>query len=391
MNLQSLKVIYYDSVEIKKNDILWGLLGLGIDVTGSGITVDINLPNEDQIMAIINEVKNFDYAITQDFSVNVAIACHIAKVKYISWIYDAPQVALYTDYALFDENYIFCFDKMQVERMKQRGISHVFHQPLAANTDYIARIDLGTTVTRQYASDISFVGQLYDTPALNSFFDMITPQEKESWLKDIRKYVFNWDRNTNIYREHSEIASVLSKYITGSDFEYYKTEPEFIFKSLIYSNYLSREERLFVLREASARFNTSIYTTDRDYDLAKTISGLNVNRRIKDEIPYQVYHASKLNLNLTIRSIETAAPQRVFDIMGAGGAVISDYREEMAELFVPDKEIILFESIEEFLDKSSYYLERDAKRNAIAVAGKKRIEREYNYKKILPTIFERCI
>lgn len=79
-----------------------------------------------------------------------------------------------------------------------------------------------------------------------------------------------------------------------------------------------------------------------------------------------------------MRSIETGIPQRVFDIMGVGGFVLSNYQEELEELFVPDREIVLFRDVPELLKKAEYYLNHEEERIRIAINGYKKVREYYN-------------
>ena len=51
----------------------------------------------------------------------------------------------------------------------------------------------------------------------------------------------------------------------------------------------------------------------------------------------KVYTCSKINLNISLKGIEGGTPQRVMDIMGAGGFMMTNYCAETAELFEEDK------------------------------------------------------
>ena len=54
------------------------------------------------------------------------------------------------------------------------------------------------------------------------------------------------------------------------------------------------------------------------------------------EMP-KVFRQSKINLNLSTRSIKTGIPQRVWDILGAGGFLITNYQNELNKYFEIEK------------------------------------------------------
>lgn len=103
---------------------------------------------------------------------------------------------------------------------------------------------------------------------------------------------------------------------------------------------------------------------------------------------YKVYYSTKINLNVTLHSIETGIPQRVFDIMSVGGFVLSNYQEEIGELFDIDKDIVVFRNIEEYEDKVKYYLSHEDERIKIGINGYLRVRDNYTYPILLEKIID---
>ena len=145
------------------------------------------------------------------------------------------------------------------------------------------------------------------------------------------------------------------------------------------SRKLAEEERLLVLN-----------TLARDYDVhhyAGSHEGLTAVL-CHPAVDYytdmvRVFFASRINLNLTMPSIETGVPQRVFDIAASGGFVMTNRQEELAELFEPVKEVETFESLDELQDKCTYYLHHERERLQIALAGCKAACERHTYEQRL--------
>ncbi|MDR0220561.1 MAG: glycosyltransferase, partial [Lachnospiraceae bacterium] len=97
----------------------------------------------------------------------------------------------------------------------------------------------------------------------------------------------------------------------------------------------------------------------------------------------KVFHLSKINLNISLRSIETGTPLRVFDVMSVGGFMLSNYQRELEDLFEVDKEIVLYESLEEMKEKIAYYLGHEDERKRIALAGWEKVKKHYSYPRVL--------
>ena len=91
---------------------------------------------------------------------------------------------------------------------------------------------------------------------------------------------------------------------------------------------------------------------------------------------------------MSLKGIEGGTPQRVMDIMASGGFVLSNYCEETSELFEEDKEIVMYKTPEELVEKVEYYLSHDKEREAIAAAGQKKVLECYTYEKKLKQLFD---
>lgn len=390
MNYANLKAIYYDSTEIVLDNIIWGLLQSGVDVERSELNTDLAKINEEHAAFIANEVKNYDFAITQNFNVNVAKGCHDAGVIYISWVYDSPQVALFTDYALYPTNYVFTFDKAQCKRLKEQGLPHVFHRPLAANMAYTSTIKITKEDLRYYGCDISFIGKMYRVDSYNQFVSTVSSDVMNKVYEVADSFSGNWAPGTNIYGSfYKELADILVPLVSKEDLEYFTVDPQYIAETFLLGPAIAQRERAHIIKSAADIGLTKVYTKEADMDYVKENTNAMVFPPVWKELPYKVYYASKINLNLSLRTIETGIPQRVFDIMSVGGMVMSNYQEEISELFTEDKEIVTFKSYEEFEEKAKYYLSHENARKRIGINGYNKVKGEYNYVKSLQDIFSK--
>ena len=92
-----------------------------------------------------------------------------------------------------------------------------------------------------------------------------------------------------------------------------------------------------------------------------------------------IFRESKINLNITLRSIQSGIPLRALDIMGAGGFLISNYQPELAEQFEDGKELVLYGGLDELLDKVMYYLSHERERQEIAYSGFQKVHKSFSY------------
>jgi spore maturation protein CgeB len=96
------------------------------------------------------------------------------------------------------------------------------------------------------------------------------------------------------------------------------------------------------------------------------------------EMP-KVFNLSKINLNMTMRPIETGLPLRCFDILGCGGFLITNYQEELNDMFVIGQDLEAYSSLDELIDKCAYYLAHENERAAIAKNGYEKVRTRYTH------------
>ena len=100
-----------------------------------------------------------------------------------------------------------------------------------------------------------------------------------------------------------------------------------------------------------------------------------------------VFRYSKLNLNPTLKCIQSGIPLRALDIMGAKGVLLSNYQPELAEYFENEKDLILYESIEDAIDKADFYLRHEDLRREIALNGYQKVKESFSYPERINTLF----
>ena len=136
-------------------------------------------------------------------------------------------------------------------------------------------------------------------------------------------------------------------------------------------------ERIKILNTLAERFNVVLYTDKESNDALKNVT----MRPWVDywaEMP-KVFYLSKINLNISSRSIESAIPQRVWDIMAVGGFVLTNYQPEIEDYFTIGKDLEVYHNLEELQEKVAYYLKHDKERIRIAMNGYKKVRYAHNY------------
>jgi hypothetical protein len=97
---------------------------------------------------------------------------------------------------------------------------------------------------------------------------------------------------------------------------------------------------------------------------------------------FSILRRSQLTLNKHIDVSEGYANNmRLFEATGMGACLVTDWKENLAELFEPGKEVIAYRSTEECLDLLRHLKTHESERAAIAAAGHARCLSEHRYER----------
>ena len=117
---------------------------------------------------------------------------------------------------------------------------------------------------------------------------------------------------------------------------------------------------------------------------------------VDDEEMHCLYSNLSLSLNISELRDTYVSKQpihkihlRAFEIPMCGGLEIASYSEELARYFEQDKEIIMYQSDEEFIDKCKFFLS-DKNQSLIMpmkIAARKRAERDHTWSKRFEKVF----
>ncbi|MBI3180827.1 MAG: glycosyltransferase family 1 protein [Myxococcales bacterium] len=95
---------------------------------------------------------------------------------------------------------------------------------------------------------------------------------------------------------------------------------------------------------------------------------------------FRVTAGSTLALNAHADSSSThASNMRLFEVTGVGTCLVTDWRENLPELFEPDREVVAYRTSDECARKIRWLLESPEERRKIAAAGQDRCLRDHTY------------
>jgi spore maturation protein CgeB len=350
---------------------------------------DFSLRTSEDFLASFAEVcqeQSPDFCISYNFYPLLAEGAHRQGLKYISLVYDCPFVKLYSYRITYPENYVFLFDHTLYETLKKGGIPTVYYSTLPVNSQMI-RVLLDESYDRErFSSQVSFVGSLYNEE--HNLFDRMY----EKLDDNTRGYLDSIMDAQLLVSGCNFIEEVLSEPVIAAMHQaepYANNEDGVETLSNIYADYyinrkLTSLERIRLLSAVGKRFPLKLFTRDPTAQIPGAINLGPVDYYM--EMPY-IFHDSKINLNITLRSIRSGIPLRCMDIMSAGGFLLTNYQSDFLRHFVPDEDFVFYEDEADLLRKIDYYLEHENERAAIAARGYEKVAAEHNFFTILSRVF----
>lgn len=97
---------------------------------------------------------------------------------------------------------------------------------------------------------------------------------------------------------------------------------------------------------------------------------------------YNAFYNSKFVLNTHgDNSAVKAANFRLTEATGAGSCLVTDWKDNISDYFIPDEEVITYRSTAEAIDKVKYLMANEPERKKIAEAGHKKTISQYSFEK----------
>lgn len=391
-----MRILYFDWDEFNGEDCRDALRRLGhevekfkLDMKGFDLTPEI----DETIKVLVNKNESgkryFDLLFSFDYYPNISEACQKYGIPYVSWVFDCPHYTLDSHTINNEINKVFVFDKLLYDYLREKGSDTIGYSPLGVNdvrlSELCRKMDEETDGQIIFQHDVCFLGNLYDNEY--NFYDQIhnIPPNLKQYIDLVIKAqekIFGHDLFTDEKAITEEHIRNLSKYIGFEKTGKYEMDYERVIRDILRKK-VTVNERHNILAEMGKRYNTVLYTMPG----AKPIEGVS-NLGIVgylDKMP-RVFRRSKVNLNITLRSILSGVPLRVLDVLAAGGFLITNYQEEISEYFTDGEDLAIAYTPEDMIEKTGYYLEHEEERKWIAINGQRKVFEKFSYTKLLPKI-----
>lgn len=377
-----MNILFYRYGSICEPDIIASFKHLGFNITEDTREVyNKQLLPSDCIKGLNELLKQDTYSFV--FSINffpsVSDVCNIWGIPYLCLIVDSPVLELFSTSLANPCNKIFLFDRQLYNDFHHINPDGIFHIPLATNVrDNYATATMASAADRaRFSSDISFIGSLYSEKCL---YNQITLPEKMRGYVDglieaqLLVYGYNFIEKCVTPELIEAFCKVRPELINFPDSM--KVDTKAVIAQHIISVKVAEQERLRYLKVLSEHFNVDLYT-------GSDISSMPLihNRgfaKTNTEMPI-IFHQSKINLNLTAKSIRSGLSLRIFDVLGCEGFLITNYQAELPEHFNIGEDLEAYTSLDDLMGKCEYYLLHDKERQEIAHNGFEKVKKYHTY------------
>ncbi len=377
-----MNILFYRFNNIYEPDVISAFQGFGLHVIEERAQMDNPSfqPTDavDLVAGHILNARKCQQPLLFVFSINFIPAlsevCEKTNTLYVCWSVDCPVVELFHKSICNKHNRIFLFDKAQYSRFHPYNPECIFYLPLGANVNRVDQTIASITAEerQKFTTDISFVGSLYSE--MNPLRKLLNTDEYLKGYVDgiveaqLQLYGFN-------FIEEALTDSFIERLKNGkpstSNPDFVEPIDRYVAAHSYIGMELAQEERIRTLSMLSKDFHVDLYTKS-DTAALPAIHVRGAAHSFK-ETP-KIYHLSKINLNMTMRPIQTGLPLRIFDIMGAGGFLMTNYQEEIPDFFEIGKDLEVYSSLDELRDKCAHYLAHDEERRAIAQSGYEKVK-----------------
>lgn len=396
-----MNILFLEWKNFGKEDMLDAMQNLDINVKCvefEAIHDRVNPEAEAGLDELIEENLNpgddSDAVFTFNYSPLISNVCKKHNIKYVAWVYDSPLVSLFSYTIINPCNHVYVFDRALADRFASEGITTVHYMPLAANVRRLDSMNAGSPSGHVKGSspeavqragvgidcDIAFVGSMYNEK--HQLYERLSsmPDFAKGYLDGIIEAQMKVQGY--FFMEEMLKGQVLDEMKKALEYKPNRDgveTPEYVYANYFLARKLAERERHHLLGMLSEKLPDScvnVYTHNPTPELPKVHNMGAVD--YYNDMPY-VFKCSRINLNISLRSIQTGIPLRCMDIMGAGGFLMSNYQADLLEHFIPGEDFVYYESDEDLISKCRYYLEHDDERRAIAANGHIKVAAAHTY------------
>jgi spore maturation protein CgeB len=303
---------------------------------------------------------------------------HRLRVPSVSWYVDSPAIILNLyDGPQSDLAFIFVWDPTYIPEVRALGFDRVYPLPLATDPEVFS--PKRTKGQKNHRYPLTFVGNSMVGSVQKKLSRLPdSPEFQELFLRLLQAFQSQPFRRleTLLRAEGLEEAPMLRSLDRQGKSD---LEAALLWRATL-------DYRLACIKEL-APFEPVVYGDPGWRELLGNGFRLRPEVNYYDELP-QVYGHTAINFNATSLQMKAAVNQRVFDAPAAGGFVLTDFREQLAELFKVGEEVACFGEVGEIPDLVRFYLHHADVREKMTAKARSRVLAEHTYRHRVAAMLE---
>lgn len=333
-------------------------------------------PEFEQTIENLIKKNHYDMVFTVNYFALISNVCQRQQINYVSWTCDNPLISMYHESVFHPCNYIFTFDKTNYLEFKSMGVEHIWYLPLAVDVNRLDMVIEHADDMAKYQGDVAFVGSLYERNSYDKLKHRL-PEYLRGYFDAVMEAQLNVS-GANIVEPMLtvDILEQLQQYFKLEKSEGSFSDLGLIFQTTVLGFKIAEIQRRRALIELSKHFNVNVYSNSNVSDLVRVQYCGSVD--YWSEMP-KVFHASKINLNFTIPNIKSGIPLRIWDVLGSGGFLLTNYQAEIPYYFKEGEDLVCFDGIDDMREKIAYYLAHEEERKQIAQNGYEKVKKHHSY------------
>ncbi len=298
----------------------------------------------------------------------IARALERFKLPCASWFVDSPFLILgYYQYTITPYITIFVWDRDYIPIMKEEGFKEVHFLPLGFDEETFNPSRQGMDGE---VFDLGFVGNSMFNKAKSRLQGLVLPESLKGQYHSVAKAF--------VTSEHLLVRDLLRERFVELYNDLVSLPPT---EALAYEAAVTWEStglyRLWVLDSLKA-FRPVVAGDDgwKDY--------LDQNYQISPILDYYrelpgFYKSSKININATSRQMKRGLNQRIFDVPACARTLVTENTPGLEEILEPNKEVLVFDSLEELPMVVEKALKDDHYRRQVGISGARRVHSHHTY------------
>lgn len=282
------------------------------------------------------------------------------KIPYVTWFTDTPRTILYgRNLHVSHYSVAATWERAYIGHLQRLGFPHVHFMPLATDPHLFHG-----TPPAAYERELAFVG-VSMTQQANERIERLAHLPH---LLDAVRNAFDENRVTR-ERFAEGITAILDADLLNALRESERRDVELLI------HYEGMRRQRMQMAHALAPLGLQVRG---DAGWLQSLSNVQGPVGYFDDLA-SFYRNTAVNVNSTSLQMRYAVNQRVFDCPAAGGFLITDNQSDLMDFFDVDREVVLYQTLDDLKEKAEYYLARPEARKEIVQRAQARIAAHHTH------------